>query len=241
MQFKFKEVDQEGLDVLDVISSADKFNYWMYSIICRYCKGDTLEIGCGVGNISQFFVRENKSIFLSDIRSNYREIVKAKFNLTNKKVLDIDIVHEDFNNKYFELFEKFDSVICLNVIEHVKDDQKAIENMFKLLKKEGNLVVLVPAYNKLYNSIDIALEHFRRYNKKSIVNLMFTYGQVLNAFYFNSIGILGWFVSGTLFKNKTIPEGEMKLYNKLVPIFKVVDKLLFNKVGLSVICVIKNT
>jgi hypothetical protein len=67
---------------------------------------------------------------------------------------------------------------------------------------------------------------------------MGNYGEIISAFYFNAVGTLGWWVSGKLFKNKMIPEGEMKLYNTLVPIIKIVDKVTFNKVGLSVICVI---
>jgi len=51
------------------------------------------------------------------------------------------------------------------------------------------------------------------------------------------MGIPGWYISGKLQKNKTIPKGQMSLYNKFVPVFKLVDKLLFNKVGLSVISV----
>lgn len=241
MQFEFKDLDEEGLSVLDIISSADKFNQWMYETIAPFCTGTILEIGSGIGNISQFFIKENKSFFMSDIRLNYRNYIKNKFELEDKRVFDIDISDLDFRNKHSNLLGKFDSVFCLNVVEHIKDDNLSIDNMMQLLKVGGKLTVLVPAYHSLYNGLDITLNHYRRYNKKSILNLMSKHGALINVFYFNAIGILGWFASGKLFKSKTIFKGEMKLYNSLVPLIKLVDRILIQKVGLSVICIIKKT
>lgn len=239
MEFNRKDVDQEGLDILDVVAKAKKLNNWMYETIEPFCKGAVLEVGSGTGNISEFFVNNKYDISVSDLRENYRIILKDKFNLPENKVLDLDIVAPDFDIKSKELLNSFDSVFSLNVVEHIKDDDLAIKNMVKLLKPGGNLVILVPAYQALYNNFDTTLEHYRRYNKKSLTKLMGNYGEIISSFYFNAVGTLGWWVSGKLFKNKMIPEGEMKLYNSLVPIIKIVDKVTFNKVGLSVICVIK--
>ena len=239
MEFNRKDVDQEGLDILDVVAKAKKLNNWMYETIEPFCKGAVLEVGSGTGNISEFFVTNKYDISVSDLRENYRIILKDKFNLPENKVLDLDIVAPDFDIKSKELLNSFDSVFSLNVVEHIKDDDLAIKNMVKLLKPGGNLVILVPAYQALYNNFDTTLEHYRRYNKKSLTKLMGNYGEIISSFYFNAVGTLGWWVSGKLFKNKMIPEGEMKLYNTLVPIIKIVDKVTFNKVGLSVICVIK--
>lgn len=240
-EFEYKDIDHEGLEVLDVISSADNFNQWMYRTIAPFCTGDILEIGSGVGNISQYFIRKNQSIVLSDIRLNYRNIIKEKFGLADNRVLDIDIAHPDFERTYPELLGKFDSIFCLNVVEHIKDDNLAIKNMLKLLKNNGLLTVLVPAHQALYNGFDVTLEHFRRYNKKNLTALMTKHGRLVDVFYFNAMGILAWFISGNLFKHKSIPEGEMKLFNFLVPVFALIDKITFRKIGLSVICVVKKT
>ena len=239
MAFDFKEVDKEGLEILDVISKADKFNYWMYETITPYCQGTILEIGSGVGNLSQFFIKENKDIFLSDIRDNYGDILKSKFNLDGQRVLNIDIAELDFEKKYAELFEKFDSIFCLNVVEHIENDKLAVKNMMKLLKANGTLTVLVPAYQTLFNGFDVTLEHFRRYNRTTLTSLLSMHGVVQKSFYFNAVGILGWWASGRLFKNTTISEEEMKLYNILVPLIRIIDKMLFQKIGLSVICVLR--
>ncbi len=80
-----KEIDLEGLETLSVIEKANKFNKWMYETIKPYSKGRILEIGCGIGNISEFFINDNFDIVLSDLRDNYIEIVKNKVQSLNIK------------------------------------------------------------------------------------------------------------------------------------------------------------
>lgn len=239
VNFEVKEVDQEGLDILDVVAKADNLNTWMFKTIEPFCNGSILEIGSGIGNISQYFVLNKYDIAVSDLRENYRTILKNRFQLSEDKVLNLDIVDDNFDSNSRNLLNKYDSIFSLNVVEHIKNDDLAINNMVKMLKPGGTLVILVPAYQALYNNFDVTLEHYRRYNKTTLSDLMSKYGRIQKSFYFNAVGILGWWVSGKLFKNKMIPEGEMKLYNTLVPIIKIVDKITFNKIGLSVICVIK--
>jgi hypothetical protein len=123
------------------------------------------------------------------------------------------------------------------VVEHIKDDNLAISNAKKLLKHDGNIIILVPAYQALYNRFDIVLEHYRRYNEQRLNSLLSNHFTLIHSQYFNFIGIFGWFFSGSILKKKTVPAGQMSLFNKLVLLFKMVDKLLMNKAGLSVISV----
>lgn len=107
-----------------------------------------------------------------------------------------------------------------------------------MLKPGGRLVVLVPAYPFLYNIFDRELGHFRRYRRGSLKRLFESGGfEVIHTQYFNAAGTAGWFISGTLMKKKMIPGGQLKLYNKLVPAFRIIDGLLGHRLGLSVIAV----
>lgn len=231
--FKMKLIDEEGLITLNVIEKANKFNEWMYKTIKPHCKGKILEIGCGIGNISYFFINDNFDIVLSDVRENYLEIVKKKF---KRETVKIDIVDLNFDEKYNNLIGTFDTVFALNVIEHINDDSKAIENCKKLLKENGHLIILVPAYQFLYNNFDIELDHFKRYSYRSLKNTLKENNlRIDRIFSFNLIGILGWYFSGSIFKKKTIPEGQMEIFNKMVFIFKIIDFITFKKIGLSVI------
>lgn len=231
---EMKEIDLEGLETLNVIEKANRFNKWMYDTIKLHCKGKILEIGSGIGNISEYFIKDKQDIVLSDLRDNYIEIARNKF---ENEVLKIDLVNTNFDTNYNHLLGTFDTVFALNVVEHIKDDLQAIANCKKLLKKGGHLIILVPAYQNLFNQFDVELEHYRRYTQKSLKKIINANQLSLKkTFSFNVIGILGWFVTGSILKKKTIPEGQMGLFNKLVPIFKLADVLTFKKIGLSVIC-----
>jgi len=236
-EFQYKEVDREGWDTLDAIAAADKFNYWMYQTIRPFCQGKILEIGSGIGNISQFFLEEQADITLSDIRSVYCDQLRKKFPAV-RGVIELDLVHPSFEKEFSTHLHQYDAVFALNVVEHIQDDGLAITNARKLLREKGKLVILVPAYQHLYNRFDKELEHFRRYNRKRLNQLISDHEfSILHSQYFNFMGIFGWYVSGRLQKNKIIPKSQMSLYNKLVPAFKLVDKVLLHRVGLSVISV----
>lgn len=230
--------DEVGFETLDVIADANRFNEWMFKTIAKQTSGEILEIGSGIGNISNFFVENGATISTSDMRGEYCEILKKKFQhyVNFKGAYQIDIVDPDFKTKHKHLYGTFDSVFALNIIEHVENDDLAVKNCLQLLKPGGTLVILVPAFMCLFNSFDKELGHFRRYNRKNL-NVLFRQSNIEITYskYFNLIGILGWWVSGNLMKKKNIPSGQMKLYNSLVGIFKLIDMLSNRFAGLSVI------
>jgi 2-polyprenyl-3-methyl-5-hydroxy-6-metoxy-1,4-benzoquinol methylase len=235
-QDNFKEFDFEGEENLRAIAEADKFNEWMYQQVVPHCTGKILEIGSGIGNISYFFDRDEMDIDLSDIREQYRSYLKKSFE--KRAVLDMDIVADGFIDLHGDKLGTYDAVFALNVVEHIKDDKLAIENMIKLLKPGGKIIILVPAYQWLYNGFDVALEHFKRYTKSRLLGIFPTRcAKLIRSWYFNFAGIFGWFLVGSVMKKKLIPESNMKLYNVLTPIFKIADKVVLNKMGLSVIAV----
>ena len=236
----FVEEDKEGLSTLETISRANKFNQWMFDTIYPYCKGRILEIGSGIGNISQFFVDAKAFITLSDIRENYCSQLKDRFSdaSTLEDVILLNLIDPDFERKYANYKNTFDTVFALNVVEHIKDDVLALKNCKFLLKDGGTLLILVPAYQSLYCSFDRELGHYRRYTRKTLSNVFEeNHFKIDHYRYFNLVGILGWIFSGKILKKKTIPEGQMGIYNKLVPVFKIFDKIFLRAIGLSVILV----
>ena len=130
-----------------------------------------------------------------------------------------------------------DSILCSNVLEHIADDVGAVRNMRGVLKEGGRLVLVVPAGRWLYGSMDQALEHRRRYSKKELMALLVREGFVVEtAFSMNKPGVVGWLMNGKVWRRKTLGRVQMKLFNALVPVFKVVDPLL-PWTGLSLVVV----
>lgn len=240
--FQFKEHDAEGLETLQAIKEADAFNRWMFEQIAPFMESPMLEIGSGIGNISKCCLNEGHSLVMTDIRTEYIDFLKENLSEHQQNILQLDLVDENFDEKHKSQFGKFKTVFALNVVEHIENDSLAIHNATKLLCAEGKLIILVPAHAMLYNKIDRNLFHFKRYGFRDLSQLMQTPPLKLDTIKgFNGLGIAAW-VYGGLFSRKGVIAGDdMKLYNRLVPIAKLLDRLTFFKIGLSLIAVSRKT
>ncbi len=228
-----------GLTTLQHLSEAKRLNQWMFDTIRPFVKGNVLEIGSGIGNISSYFVQAGIPITLTDLDTHYCRLLTKNFEREPmvRGVYQLDLAHQNFVNVYTSLLEKYDTVFALNVVEHIPNDKLAIANAKLLLRRGGHLVVLVPAYTALYNGLDQGLEHWRRYNRHSLKKLLSKDFEILKTQYFNLAGIVGWFLSGSILKKAALPSGQISIYDKLVPLFRIADAMAFNQVGLSVIAV----
>ena len=102
-------------------------------------------------------------------------------------------------------------------------------------------VIIVPSNKLIYNRIDKNLGHYRRYNKRSLRNKLVKGGfKVISIKSFNKVGAIGWLVQGFVLKKDTLGGGNMKLYNKLLPLIKLMDKYLPIP-GLSHMAVVERT
>lgn len=230
-------LDKYGITTLEAISNAPAFNQWTYDLIHPFCSGKIIELGSGIGNISRYFIEDKKDITLSDLRENYREYLSERFKYEKPNVRSVDMVHPQFEQVYRDLLGQFDTAFALNVVEHIEDHAAAVKNAGSLLKPGGRLIILVPAYDWLYNKFDRELGHYQRFNRKKLRALFPQEYHIIQSAYFNALGIPGWFMSGTVARNKEISSGEMKLFNRLVPVAKMLDALTFDTIGLSVWCV----
>jgi SAM-dependent methyltransferase len=227
-----------GTETLEVISEAENFNRWMYETIQPQCSGKILEVGSGIGNVSRFFLQDGHDLTLSDFESGYFPRLKEKFsgfdNLGGIHLIDFS--RKNLEEEFPELMGTFDTVFALNVVEHIEDHRQALLNAAKMLKPGGRVIILVPAFQQLYNSFDEQLGHFRRYTAGSLRALLEETGfEVAHSQYFNFIAILGWFFSGKILNKRIIPKGQMRLYDTLVPLWKIIDWFTCRFVGVSVI------
>lgn len=232
-------IENTGTETLKAIAEAGKFNKWMYQTIKPFAKGNLLEIGSGIGNISQFFLKDNYTITLSDTEENYIKYLKDNFNSYSnlRTILSINIEEPEFQLKFSFQKDNFDTVFLLNVLEHIEKDELALKNISYLLKPGGKIIILTPAYSFLYSSLDRSLGHYRRYTKNKLKKCLEHAGyRIIKGLYFNSLGIAAW-LYGKLFRLYKIAPGEMKFYDKLVPIAKLTDKLFLQRIGLSVVMI----
>jgi len=216
--------------------SASTYNKWIYSQIRPFLGSKILEIGCGIGNITRLLM-EDRFVVATDMDSDYlsylEEISEGWENRPKIVKLDIASSISPELRGY-----QFDTVVCLNVLEHILDDANALRNIYQLLSPGGRLVLLVPAGQYLYNKLDNALEHYRRYKKKELTQKVLGSGlNLIKCLSFNLPGILGWWISGKIFKRDVVEQKELSLFNFFVPLFRRLEQVIPPIIGLSLICI----
>ena len=205
----------------------------MFDRLRRWIGRRVLEIGSGIGNLSAFLV-ERERVVLTDTREEYLSRLRARFGgRPNIAVARLYLPNE--HNLVGG--ERFDTVICLNVLEHVADHRGSLVAIRTLLAPSGRLVLLVPALPALFGTMDRALGHHRRYTRTGLLELLRATGfRVPHIEYFNIAGILGWWWAGRVLRRETIPVGSLKLYDALVPLFRL-ERFLPWRVGQSLIAI----
>jgi SAM-dependent methyltransferase len=123
--------------------------------------------------------------------------------------------------------QKFDTVICLNVVEHLADDRGALLNIRSALGAGGQAIILVPCGPGLYGTLDEVLGHQRRYTRESLEELVLSANLELEKMIeFNRVGIIAWWVNGRLLRRRTFGLWQIKALNVMTPLFRAIDKLL---------------
>lgn len=228
-----------GNAILDVFERADNFTEWLFSEVRPYLSGSILEIGSGAGTYSKKLLRDfpDSRITLSDIDPQYVDMLEKRFGGSTVSVRTLDLgAAQDFAT----LTEQFDSVIALNVLEHVADDCGALRSVRGVLAPQGRVVLLVPAHPALYNGIDKAIGHYRRYTRRSLAQVVDRAGFTMERqFYFNALSIFGWYLNGNILKKTELDGSLVSFYNRIVPAVRFVERSLFaRRVGISLIAVL---
>ena len=197
-----------------------------------YVGKKVLEIGCGVGSMTSY-IQQSSEVVCIDCLKQYVDFMGLES--PGIKVFNYDIMYRNV----MKLKEhNFDTIVCINVLEHIQKDSEALNNMRQLLKKKGRLVLVVPAHRFLYGPMDVEVDHFRRYDKKELVDKIRLAGfGIEKVTHFNRIGVLGWFLNNKILRRKHISVLQMMLFNKYVPIINKLDSLVNIPLGQSIIAV----
>lgn len=192
-----------------------------------------LEIGSGIGTLSAMLV-DRARLVLTDTRAEYLAQLRRRFG--GRPNISVARLHLPDDGADVAK-ERFDTVICLNVLEHVADDIRSLAAIRNLLQPGGRLVLLVPALRALYGTLDRALGHYRRYARAELEAKFAQTGfRVAHIEYFNLAGVPGWWFAGRVLRRQMIPAGSLRLYDTLVPLFKL-ERLLPWRVGQSLIAI----
>ena len=212
-----------------------RYAAWQYKSVQPYIGKRILEVGCGIGIMTRL-LHSNGFVVALDYYPEYIKVIEDQF--SNESRVE-PVVGDICSQNILHLKRyNFDTVICLNVLEHIENEARALENIYSLLQKGGKFIVLVPAIPFIYGSIDRQVGHFRRYTKKDLCKKMNDSGfRIEKCFYFNFIGALGWFISSKILNKKLIPEDQAMCVERLTPILSLCESLLKPPLGLSLIAI----
>jgi glycosyltransferase involved in cell wall biosynthesis len=227
--------DEHGSQILGRLSRAPRFNAWLADTINPYCGQRILEIGSGTGNLTRHLI-PRKQYVASDINPLYLDTLKG---LVSERPY-LGVAHTDVTkgDTFPNLDGGFDTIICLNVIEHVDDDLEALRNIKAALGPGGRAIVLVPQSPNLMGTLDEVLGHRRRYTPETLAAVARSAGfRVRDIVLFNRVGTPAWWLNGKLLKRREFGLTQIMTLNLLTPVFRRLDPILPFK-ALSLIAIL---
>lgn len=218
-------------NVLDELSQTPLYNKWLVKKFEKYIGERVLEIGSGIGNITELLLAKKRIVIPSEINHKFVKILNKRF---SKKAIFLDVT----NINVKKITQKFDTIIAVNVLEHIKNDQKALINISKILGRNGLLIIIVPAHQLLFGSYDQRLDHYRRYSTNDLTVKIKKAGyKPINITHLNKLAFFGWLLNSRILKKEKFSTYQLWLINKLTPFLSSIDKILPFNFGLSILCI----
>ena len=193
------------------------YNRWLHDQFDAFLGRRVLEVGSGVGNQTRYFVERDR-VIASDIEPHYvRELRGAFGQRSNVRVASFRFPLSP-DDRTDLAAEKIDSIVCMNVLEHIENDRETLTDFARVLPDGGHLVLLVPAMPSIYGTLDKHLDHFRRYDREPLRQLLTETGfEVETLRYLNQPGVFGWWLNSRVLKRRVIPRAQVGAVRWLMP------------------------
>ena len=220
---------------LRVLATVYHYNHWIFSLIRDDLGPAVLEVGAGTGNITQFLLNADRLVCLEPC-APYREYLARRFASHLNVAFAARRIEECPAPDAPE--SSFDSVVCLNVLEHIDDDAGVLARFRRLVRPGGRVIVLVPGSPFLYGAMDRAMGHRRRYTLRGLRRAFVAAGlRPVTSRHVNLLGALGWGWRGRVRRKETIPEAQTRLFDRMVPVLSALERIIPPPFGQSVLVV----
>lgn len=232
--FPGRSTPHAGQETLSTVDALDHYNEWLWKHISSAVGERVFEAGCGTGTITRHLAAKER-VIAADVDRHYVGTLQGRYaDRPNVQIAWADLASDEWPALEDE---RIDTVVCMNVLEHLPDDGYVLQRFNDILEPNGRLVLLVPAHRWLYGSMDKALGHYRRYELPGLRSLCESSGFVVErAEHLNPTGVLGWFINGRALRRREVPDRQARLYDALFPLL-VHAQALNLPFGLSVLLV----
>ncbi len=225
-------------DDLETMSLARNYQAHVFGLVRPYVGSTVLEVGCGIGTMTrQLLDRAGRVVC---IEPNLNCAARAREALAGSDRVTIRICHLEECSRVELQEHKFDTIVCVNVLEHIEDDVHALK-LFRdtVAAARGQVVIFVPAVQSIYSQHDAALGHHRRYSKRTLAASFEAAGlDVVAMRYTNPIGLLGWMYNLYVSGNTEHTSSQVGLFDRFVaPWALPIERLVPPPIGLSLFAV----
>lgn len=220
------------------MTKARRYFEWQSRLSAEQLGHRVLEVGSGLGNFTQHLLDRELVVALDVEQECVARLRKRYRDCPNLKAIAMDALDPAFLKlKEFSL----DSIACLNVLEHIRDDRLMLARMQQILPAGGRVVLIVPAFQALYGPIDRNLGHYRRYSKASLSETALSAGlrpRILR--YMNSVGLVGWWINARVLKKTEQSESQIALFDSaIVPLLSRLESFVEPPFGQSIFAVLE--
>lgn len=220
------------------MTAATRYFAWQSRLASREVGSRIVEVGCGIGNFTAMLA-DREAVVALDVEASCIEKHRQRFR-------DCPNIHAEVMDACAAEFPSLashrpDSVVCLNVLEHIQDDRLALSNMSSILAPRGKVILIVPAFQALYGPIDARLGHHRRYSKRDFTALAHRAGlKVVTLRYMNSAGFVGWWMNAKVLPRQAQSESQIRIFDRvIVPVISRLEALVSPPFGQSIFAVLE--
>lgn len=225
------------------LANAANYQRWVFQKTVPYLGQRIIEIGAGIGNMSQW-LPVNDRLILSEFDPALMGVLKQTMKANHLdgdnriSVISLDVEKGDISSL---VSEGLDTVISFNVLEHIENDELALDRLCQLVRSTRSqgpkrVITFVPAHQWAFGSMDRTFGHYRRYSKRKLEATCRRVAPTakISVKHFNLFGLVGWIWNGKLLKKESIGAGSIQAFEKLCPYLIPVDNFLHRTLHLPI-------
>lgn len=225
---------------LEAMSFAENYHRWILEEFRPFLGTKLVEVGAGTGLFTRLLLKEDVESLTAVEPSEMFERLQEGLSITPAGV-DVHLHRATFGQVHERIREeaKPDSIIYVNVLEHIREDESELQMVHETLEPGGRCFIFVPALMALYGKFDRKIGHFRRYTKPELEGKCTSAGfKIIRSRYFDFAGIFPWFVKYRMLGSDSLGGSAVSVYDKVaVPMIKTIEKFIVPAVGKNILLI----
>jgi len=221
---------------LDLFAECRNWKAYWSAAISPYVRGEVLEVGAGIGSNAPFLNQSRGQPWVC-LEPDARLLARLRVSLAHSGMEPLpEAIHGTLES--LEASRRFDTVVYIDVLEHIENDRLELSNAGARLRPGGRIVVLSPAHQALFSRFDATLGHWRRYNRRTLSAASPPGLRLERLWYLDCTGLL--LLAGNLLtSNRSTPTpGQLWIWDRIaIPISRVLDRLFLHSLGKTIVAV----